>query len=50
MLQFLVPRQKLWVCCADGSGALSGMGDCASAERIAVKPCAFGAPLRGFGA
>jgi hypothetical protein len=31
-------------------GAIDGMADCAAAGVTAVKPCAFGAPLRGFGA
>jgi hypothetical protein len=30
--------------------APGGTPNCASATRIAVKPCAFGAPLRGCGA
>jgi hypothetical protein len=32
------------------SGSPDGTTDCVSATRIAVKPCTFGAPLRGFGA
>lgn len=31
-------------------GATDGTFDCAAAVIVAVKPCAFGAPLRGFGA
>jgi len=33
-----------------GGGSPDGMAHCVSAVRIAVKPCTFGAPLRGFGA
>ena len=33
-----------------GSAAPAGTAKCASATRIAVKPCACGAPLRGYGA
>ena len=47
--EYVAPRQKLWVARAAGSDALCGISNCASAGRIAVKPCAFGAPLRGLG-
>jgi hypothetical protein len=33
-----------------GSGSPDGTINYGSAARIAVKPCAFGAPLRGFAA
>ena len=59
-LIFLVPRRNLWaidglnrVTCEGrkaGSASPDGTADCASARRIAVKPCACGAPLCGFGA
>ena len=50
--KFLVPRRKLWVIqgMLVGSASPDGRVNCASAKRIAVKPCAFGAPLRGCGA
>jgi hypothetical protein len=49
---FWVPRRKLWVIqgMLVGSASPDGRVNCASAKRIAVKPCAFGAPLRGCGA
>jgi len=36
---------KFGVCCA-----MDGTLDCATTAIAAVKPCAFGAPLRGCGA
>jgi hypothetical protein len=36
--------------CLVGSGSPDGTTEYASATRIAVKPCTFGAPLRGCGA
>jgi hypothetical protein len=30
--------------------AIDGTSDCAAVRGVAVNPCAFGAPLRGFGA
>ena len=57
---YLVPRRNLWaidglnrVTCEGrkaGSASPDGTANCASARRIAVKPCACGAPLCGFGA
>jgi hypothetical protein len=51
-LDCLVPRRKLWVVqgALIGSAAPDGRAKCASATRIAVKPSACGAPLRGCGA
>jgi hypothetical protein len=46
----MVPRQNLWV--KKGvkeAAAPAGTVECVLAGRIAVKACAFGAPLRGFG-
>ena len=58
--KYPVPRRNLWaidglnrVTCEGrkaGSASPDGTANCASARRIAVKPCACGAPLCGFGA
>jgi len=53
-----VPRRKLWVIQDNiesparwvGGASPDGTANFVSARRIAVKPCAYGAPLRGCGA
>ena len=54
----LVPRRKLWVIQGNiksparwvGGASPDGTADFVSVMRIAVKPCAYGAPPRGCGA
>jgi len=42
---WIVASMEFGVCCA-----MDGTLDCAATAIAAVKPCAFGAPLRGCGA